>query len=93
MADTDTAGTVECAVQTGAGDAGGCGMDAGDAAKLASLRTGWPQGPAQPAGVAPESPESGVGSTNRRRHVGRSRVTRSGPRPNGGHRHGRDCRV
>ena len=44
MADTDTAVTVECAVQTGAGDADGCGMDAGDAAKLAFLRTGWPQG-------------------------------------------------
>ena len=28
MADTDTAGTVECEVQAGASDAEGCGMDA-----------------------------------------------------------------
>ena len=30
MADTDTAGTVECEVQAGASDAEGCGMDASD---------------------------------------------------------------
>ena len=30
MADTDTAGTVECEVRAGASDAEGCGMDASD---------------------------------------------------------------
>ena len=30
MADTDTAGTVECEVQADASDAEGCGMDASD---------------------------------------------------------------
>jgi hypothetical protein len=30
MADTDTAGTVECEAQAGASDAAGCGIDASD---------------------------------------------------------------
>ena len=64
MADTDTAGAVECAVQAGASDAEGFGMDASDdfdvfeterRAELAFLRTVWPQGPTRSAGVAPES--------------------------------------
>ena len=59
-------------------------------AELAFLRTVRPQGPTQPPASATHSRDD---SANRRRRVGQSGATRSGPSPNGGHRHGRGCRV
>ena len=63
IADTDTAGTVQCEVRAGAGDTGGCGMDASDGfeidARTAASELGGhvaadpPPGAATSAGTAP----------------------------------------